>query len=84
MSNERSTSDRRAAANLLQAVLDGRTSPSEALQQWPVASSDELVERTRCLLYHFRDDADIRARDEKYAEWQYNQFRTLLGELKAT
>jgi uncharacterized protein YhfF len=82
MNRQRSNEDRKAAANLLRAVLEGSISATAALEQWPSAVDDEVIERIRCLLYHFRDDDDIRIRDRRYAEWQYNEFRMLLKQLE--
>ena len=82
MTKQREAEQRQTAANLLEGLLEGSISASEAIQRWPVVPGDELIERIRCLLYHYRDDEDVRARDKKYAEWQCNEFRTLLSELK--
>ena len=44
MDNRTSEEDRKVAADLLEAVLDGSISASDALQGWPLGARDELVE----------------------------------------
>jgi hypothetical protein len=73
---------RRSAADLLQAVLEGNISAADAIEKWPSDYSDKLVNKVCNLLYHFRDDEDIRSKDKRYADWQFNEFRSLLAELR--
>jgi len=84
MNNKINREARRSAADLLHAVLEGDVSAAEAIEKWPFVSNDELVEQVGCLLYHFRDDEDIRSKDKRYADWQFNQFRSLLTKLQRT
>jgi len=75
---------RQSAADLLHSVLEGDISAADAIEKWPLDFGDKLVEKVYCLLYHFRDDEDIRSKDKRYADWQFNEFRSLLEELRRT
>ena len=57
-------------------------SAADAIKKWPCGFTDKLVEQAYCLLYHFRDDEDIRSKDRKYAEFQHNEFRSIVRELR--
>ena len=74
--------NRTIAANILGKVLSGEISPVTARTSWPEASGDALLDQAYHQLYHFEDDADIRARDLKYSEWQSAEMRLLIIELK--
>jgi len=82
MNNEVNKEARRSAGDLLQSVLEGNVSAAEAIEKWPLDSNDKLVDRVYGLLYHLRDDEDIRSKDKRYADWQFNEFRSLLEDLR--
>jgi len=82
MNTEINREARRASADLLNAVLEGNISAEDAIEKWPLDSDDKLVEQVYCLLHHIRDDEDIRSKDKRYADWQFNEFRSLLEELR--
>ena len=75
-------SNRTIAANILERVLSGEISPDVARRSWTEGSGDILLDQAYHQLHHFEDDADIRARDLKYSEWQYAELRGLIAELK--
>ena len=84
MNSEINKEARQAAADLLQSILEGNVSAADAIDTWPLNLNDELVEQVGCLLYHFRDDENIRSKVKGYADWQLNEFRFLLVELQQT
>jgi hypothetical protein len=84
MDKERMSNPRAFAAQLLEQVLDGHLTTNEAIEKWPASEQDHLMETVYCLLYHYRDDQAIRAKDSRYARWQDEEFRKLLEELRPT
>ena len=86
MTDESITNDRKIAAELVQEVLNGHLSVAEAKDKWPACGkyplgNDELMVKVFRLLDHWKDDDDIRARDERYAKWQIEEFRKMIREL---
>jgi hypothetical protein len=79
--NNAKKSDRAVAAILLENVLLGSLAPADARSQWPQIETDTLLDRAYHLLYHFEDDADIRATDTKYEQWQQESLREIIREL---
>ena len=73
---------RKLASEILRSLLEGKISASEAIEKWPQNSKDNLIERIYCLLFHIRDDEDLRSKDKKYSDLQDNQFSSLLKELE--
>ena len=84
MNSENNTQVRQLTADKLEAVLNGTLSAAELIEKWPCGCSDKLVEQAYCLLYHFRDDEDIRSKDPRYAECQRDQFRAIIRKLRLT
>ena len=82
MNLEKNKEMRRLASDILRSLLEGRISASDAIEKWPQNSNDSLIETIYCLLFHIRDDQDIRSKDKRYSEWQDNQFRSLLKDLE--
>ena len=66
---------------LIQKMLSDEISPQEAIDRWPHNTGDDLLEQAYCLLYHYRDDSDIRAKDPRYMEIQKEQFREIADKL---
>jgi len=65
---------RQRMALLVEDVLSGKTSPSDAIDaanMFPVAASHDrlLVNAFHCL-HHYRDDEDIRSKSDSYEERQ--------------
>lgn len=73
--------NRMIAATILSKVLSGEVSAASARSLWPEQSGDDLLDQAYHQLYHFEDDADIRAQDPKYREWQLSELRSLIVEL---
>ena len=65
---------RQRMAELLNDVLAGSTSATDAIDeinQWPLTGpKDREINSALHLLQHYRDDEDIRSRDEEYAATQ--------------
>ena len=72
------------AANILEECARETMSASDGLRKWPVHTKSSLPELDQGLhsLIHFQSDADIRARDEEYAEYQRENLMSLAAELK--
>jgi hypothetical protein len=79
--NDKNISDRVVAANLLADVLSGSLTPADARTRWPIVEGDKLLDSAYHALYHFEDDADIRATDEKYEQWQRQSLLEFIREL---
>lgn len=76
------TSPRESAAALIESVLTGETTPLVARDLWPQSRGDCIIEQAYHQLFHFEDDADIRACAPKYREWQMSQMRKLVRQLR--
>jgi len=75
----------RLAVSLLEDVVNGRHSATDALAQWPdVTQGDSLLQLSWHDLSHFAVDADIRARDPKYAKYQRDLLTTRIREIRET
>ena len=74
---------RKAAANLVEEVLDGHLSVEQAREKWPASGIDSVVDNVFCLLDHWRDDDDIRCKHTGYAEWQEGDFREMIQDLRS-
>jgi len=82
MDNIEKEPDKRAAAILLlRQMINGQLTGQEAIDKWPKSSSDLILRRIYALLYHWRDDEDIRKKDQRYKVWQKKQFEDLLAQL---
>jgi hypothetical protein len=76
--------DKRAVAILLlRQMINGQLPAQEVIDKWPKPISDLLLNRIYCLLYHWRDDEDIRRKDHKYATWQKKQFEDFIAQLES-
>ena len=78
---EKKPNKRATAILLLRQMINGRLAAQEAIDNWPKDSSDLLLNNIYGLLYHWRDDEDIRKKDHKYDTWQKKQFEDLLTQL---
>lgn len=78
MRSGRLVNARKIGAEMLQLVLDGKLSAAEARKQWPDYEEDSVLDRAFHMLYHFEDDEDIRAKDQKYAEWQVGELNKMI------
>lgn len=78
------SSFRETAADLIERVLAGDMSPLDARTSWPHAKGDHLLDQAYHQLFHFEDDAEIRARDARYAEWQIALMRKFINQLRCT
>jgi hypothetical protein len=75
-------SESQIAADLLEQVLSGSLAADEAERGWPKNESDDRsLHAALHALGHYRVDADIRAKDERYSEWQTDQLRQIAGDL---
>jgi len=73
----------RVAVALLGDVVNDRLDATEALKAWPeVTQEDPLLQLAWHDLSHFAVDADIRARDPKYAEYQRDLLTNRIGEIR--
>lgn len=70
-------------AQLIYKVIDEDLSPESALITWPKDIIDTKLESAAHALLHFKEDEDIRKRDEKYASWQIDQLREIADKLSA-
>ena len=62
---------RRYIAGLIMEVLNGTITPEEAIEQCGrIYLGDKSATQAVHALYHYRDDADLRARDVEYGERQ--------------
>ncbi len=73
-------------AELLEKVASDQMSAEEALarlEEWPdTLWKERLLSDSRHFLYHFRDDADIRAKEPKYARMQHEGLLTWAQRLR--
>jgi hypothetical protein len=74
--------NRPAAIYLLTQLREGKITIDELFHRWPHQANDLVLERVRCLLDHYAADADIRAKDPDYAEWQKTQLEEYIGDLE--
>ncbi|MHC4658027.1 MAG: hypothetical protein ACYS83_02465 [Planctomycetota bacterium] len=81
MKKQNKKGNRKLASQLVDKMLKGDISAQEAIDKWPVNPEDIFLCRVQGLLYHYRDDDDIRAKDKRYAEWQENDFRQMAQQL---
>lgn len=72
---------RQLAGTILRQVLNDTLDVSVAINQWPEDSEDELLSIGLHALHHYIDDADIRGRDEAYAQLQKQSLRLLVEAL---
>ncbi|MGB7582603.1 MAG: hypothetical protein WBL85_09180 [Sedimentisphaerales bacterium] len=79
---EKDTNQRATAILLLWQMINGQLTAQEVIDKWPKCPSDVLLNRIYCLLYHWRDDEDIRKKDHKYATWQKKQFEDFIAQLE--
>lgn len=71
------------AAALVEQVLAGTKTADDARGEWPLPNGDSTLEYAYHQLYHYEDDEDIRARDDRYREWQVRQMKGLVSLLRA-
>jgi len=77
MNTNRVLEVRKQAGLLLHKVLSGEQSCEWARTHWPQHEKDTSLDCALHALYHYEDDADIRQRDAKYAQWQTSQLREM-------
>jgi uncharacterized membrane protein YgaE (UPF0421/DUF939 family) len=80
--NEEKNDSRILAIEIMNNMLQGVITPQQAIDGWPDCKEDKLLEQIYCLLYHYRDDDDIRKKDPYYKKWQKEYFERLLNKLK--
>jgi hypothetical protein len=84
--NQEQNSERIFCAALLQNLLDKKTTSQDIIDKWPKQTGDYLIDNIYSLLFHYRDDVDIRIKDSRYASWQdgdiRGQIKALVGERK--
>ena len=68
-------SQRIVCVKLLQDLLSKNTTAQYVIDNWPMRTGDALVDNIYSLLFHYRDDEDIRAKDSRYAVWQEDEIR---------
>ena len=61
------------AIESLKKLLNGTLSIDDVLHQWPKDINDGALEQISALLEHYRADADIRAKDTRYNEYQRSE-----------
>lgn len=74
--------NRNTCITLLNSLLDKKVPVQEVINKWPKDMGDDLVDTIYGLLFHYRDDEDIRKKDLRYADWQDDQIRELMLSLK--
>lgn len=83
MCNDTFEAVKKKAASLLESVLKHQISPEEARLKWPKHEDEKKLNAAFHILFHFEDDADIRAKDKKYSDWQIAEIEKLINELQA-
>ena len=81
MQNQHLISSKENAAKILQLVLDGKLSSGQARNEWPDYEGDSVLDAAFHMLYHIEDDDDIRAKDTKYANWQFDELKKMISQL---
>jgi len=66
---------RSICVKLLQDLLNQQTTAQKVIDDWPIRTGDALVDNIYSLLFHYRDDEDIRSKDSRYAAWQEDELR---------
>jgi hypothetical protein len=75
-------SDRQVAARLLQEVLAGRLEPQAAEDRFPgLDGDDRSLHVAMHALQHYRQDSDIRAKDDRYAQLQTGELQRIAASL---
>jgi hypothetical protein len=70
------------AIKLLQDLLDKKITAQIAIDSWPKNIEDTELDTIYSLLFHYRDDNDIREKDSRYAIWQNNEIKKQIQSLK--
>ena len=68
-------SNRIFCASLLQDLLDKKITEQDVIDKWPKQTGDSILDNIYCLLFHYRDDEDIRMKDSRYAIWQEDEIK---------
>ena len=71
--------------SILERVLSDEISANEALAEWPSIDEEtvDLIAKAWHELTQFAADADLRARDSEYAQYQRDQLLNYLDRLKS-
>ena len=75
---------RKQMAQVIYRVLSGDISADEAIRKYNAEfrpKNDESIHRAAHALYHYRDDADIRKKDEEYSERQTTALKRIADKL---
>ena len=67
--------NRNFCARLLQDLLNKKITAQEVIDQWPKRTEDAMLDNIHSLLFHYRDDEDIRVKDSRYAIWQEDEIK---------
>jgi len=72
------------AIELLEQVARGDTDAKRALELWPQAvdDCDDSIANAWHELSHFRADADVLERDQRYASWVRKRCKELASQLR--
>lgn len=70
-------------ADDLQALLEGSVDASAFRRRHPIEHEAGPIGEILCLLEHYLSDADIRARDVRYAEMQESELKKLISLLRS-
>jgi len=75
---------RKQLAEMIYRVLSGDISAAEAIRKYNAdlrVTDDASIHQAAHALFHYRDDADIRQKDEKYAERQTAALKKIADKL---
>lgn len=68
---------------ILEQLTRGELEAGEALSRWPdFATRNAILDRAWHDLSHFAEDADIRQRDRRYADYQIVLLKERIAEIK--
>jgi hypothetical protein len=79
--NQQHSSERILCVTLLQELLDKKITPQDVIDKWPNQTGDYLIDNIYNLLFHYRDDIDIRIKDSRYALFQDGEIRKMINDL---
>lgn len=80
---ERVINTRKGVASILYKVINNEITAKEAIDNYfnKLSSIDDSVDCALHALYHYRDDEDLRKKDKKYAESQYDDLKSMADNL---
>lgn len=74
---------RAKAVELIKRVVTDNALVDVAIREWPIYENDKLLDYALHALQHFKDDQDIRDKDEKYKKWQIEELKKFIAELSS-